>query len=180
MILQNTGRTYQGMTKKQCLKVFTAISIFILTAFMVEISAADAQSSAPHKPSKKDKCPVCGMFIYKYPDWVAEIVFENGEAVFFDGAKDMFKYYQNPQKYDPHRSREAIRNLFVTEWYDMLMIDATGAFYVLGSDAYGPMGKELIPFARQDDAEIFKHDHKGQRVLTFEGVTPGIIGTLDQ
>ena len=27
---------------------------------------------------KTDRCPVCGMFVYKYPKWVARIVMKNG------------------------------------------------------------------------------------------------------
>ena len=42
-----------------------------------------------------DKCPVCGMFVYKYPDWTAEIIFEEGAVFYFDGAKDFFKFYFN-------------------------------------------------------------------------------------
>lgn len=30
--------------------------------------------------SKQDRCPVCGMFVYKYPKWVAQIYFSDGSA----------------------------------------------------------------------------------------------------
>ena len=34
------------------------------------------------------------MFVYKYPDWVGQIIFDGWAAVSsFDGAKDLFKYY---------------------------------------------------------------------------------------
>ena len=55
----------------------------------------------PFKPGATDKCPVCGMFVAKYPDWVAEIIFKDGSAVYFDGCKDMFKYYFNLKRYNP-------------------------------------------------------------------------------
>ena len=38
--------------------------------------AADLQAGeALPKPGPKDKCPVCGMFVAKYPDWTAAVRF---------------------------------------------------------------------------------------------------------
>jgi nitrous oxide reductase accessory protein NosL len=61
----------------------------------------------------------------------------------------------------------------------MRVIDGRSAFFVVGSDVYGPMGKELIPFASRQDADEFKKDHNGVRVLVWDEVTPAIIGRLD-
>jgi nitrous oxide reductase accessory protein NosL len=61
----------------------------------------------------------------------------------------------------------------------MKTIDAGSAFFVVGSDVYGPMGKELIPFISRADAEAFKKDHKGKRILRFEDIKPGVIKKLD-
>ena len=113
------------------------------------------------------------MFVYKYPDWVGEIIFKDGSAAFFDGAKDLFKYYFNLKKYNPKKNKENIAAIYVTEYYDMKLIDAKGAYFVVGSDVYGPMGKELIPFVSKADAEGFKKDHKGNRILGFEDVKTG-------
>lgn len=133
----------------------------------------------PKEPGKKDKCPVCGMFIYKYPDWVGEIIFKDGKTVFFDGAKDLFKYFFNMKKYETVKTQKDISAIFVTEYYDMKMIDAESAFFVIGSDVFGPMGKELIPFKTREDAEQFKKDHSGTGILTFEQVKPDVIEKLD-
>ena len=43
-------------------------------------------------PGRNDTCPVCGMFVAKYPAWIATILFEGGRAYHFDGTKDLFKY----------------------------------------------------------------------------------------
>ena len=61
----------------------------------------------------------------------------------------------------------------------MKIIDAGKAFFVIGSDVYGPMGSELIPFVSESDAEGFKKDHEGKRILRFEDINPGIIKILD-
>jgi nitrous oxide reductase accessory protein NosL len=137
------------------------------------------QTKDPVRPAKKDKCPVCGMFVYKYPDWLAEIVFKDGSVDFFDGAKDLFKYYFNINKYSPGRNKKNIAAVYVTEYYDMQLIDARKAFFVMGSDIYGPMGHELIPFATQADASAFMIDHKGKRILRFGEITPKVIVKMD-
>ena len=153
-----------------------------ITALLIGLiinSLAVSAEKQPLKPSKKDKCPVCGMFVHKYPDWVGEIIFKDGSMAYFDGAKDLFKYYFNLKKYNPEKTGEDIAAIYVTEYYDMKIIDAKSAFFVVGSDVYGPMGKELIPFVSKSDAEEFKKDHKGKRILKFEDIKPGIIKKLD-
>jgi len=152
--------------------------IALLIGLLISSLAVSAEKT-PLKPSKKDKCPVCGMFVYKYPDWVGEIIFRDGSIAFFDGAKDLFKYYFSLKKYNPEKTIKDIAAIYVTEYYDMKIIDAKTAFFVSGSDIYGPMGRELIPFVSKSDAEAFKKDHKGKRILRFEDIKPGIIKKLD-
>jgi hypothetical protein len=62
---------------------------------------------------------------------------------------------------------------------EIKLIKTEDAFFVISSDVYGPMGHELIPFASKADAEGFKKDHKGNRILRFENIKPGIIKKLD-
>ena len=98
---------------------------------------------------------------------------------FFDGAKDFFKFYFDIKKYSPEKSQKDIAAIYVTEYYEMKLIKAEDAFFVIGSDVYGPMGHELIPFASKADAELFKKDHGGTRILEFKGIKPAVIKKLD-
>ncbi len=150
-----------------------------LGAVLWVIATGLAQASDPVKPTTKDKCPVCGMFVYKYPDWLAEIIFKDGTVVFFDGAKDMMKYYFNLKKYSPGKSIRDIAAIYVNEYYEMKLIDARKAFFVTGSDVFGPMGHELLPLNTQEDARAFMIDHRGKKVLRFEEITPAVILKLD-
>ena len=134
----------------------------------------------PVKPSPKDKCPVCGMFVAKYPDFLAQIIFKDGSALFFDGAKDMFKCYLNLKKYHPSKKQSDIDSIYVNDYYRLISIDGFEAFYVVGSDIYGPMGRELIPFEKEAEAREFMKDHKGNRVLKLISVTPDMIKNLDE
>jgi nitrous oxide reductase accessory protein NosL len=138
-----------------------------------------AGESAPVKPGPKDKCPVCGMFVAKYPDWIAAVIFKDGSPVFFDGVKDMMKYHFNMAKYAPGRTPADIRAVQVTDYYRLDLVDGGRAFYVAGSDVYGPMGRELIPFDKEANAQEFMKDHRGTAVLTYEQIDPTIVNTLD-
>jgi copper chaperone NosL len=157
------------------------LQVFFIFLFIVMMatSITYAGQKKPVKPAQKDKCPVCGMFVYKYPDFVAEIIFRDSSYAVFDGAKDMFKYYFNLSKYNPQKTLRDIDSLYVTDYYDLVLTDARQAFYVIGSDVYGPMGKELIPFVHRPDAQEFMRDHRGNAILQFREITPKTIEGLD-
>ena len=61
----------------------------------------------------------------------------------------------------------------------MRPIDGLKAYYVIGSNVLGPMGKDLVPFEREADANEFMADHAGKSLLRFEQVTPDVIKSLD-
>jgi copper chaperone NosL len=153
--------------------------LFFLAGFLVPSLPLAAAERAVPKPSARDKCPVCGMFVAKYPDWLAAIAFRGGSHVYFDGAKDMFKYLHNQKKYDPGRKPEDIEAVLVMDYYVLTWINAREAWYVLGSDVYGPMGRELIPLAKETDAREFLKDHKGERIIRFPEATKEVIKALD-
>jgi nitrous oxide reductase accessory protein NosL len=133
----------------------------------------------PVKPRPGEKCPVCGMFVVRYPDWVAGIRFADGDRVLFDGAKDLFKFVLRYEDYGAVARRTDVAATFVTDYYTLKLVEARAAVYVMGGDVLGPMGQELVPFGRRQDAEEFKRDHRGQRLLRFDEVTPAILKALD-
>ncbi|MBU2538178.1 MAG: nitrous oxide reductase accessory protein NosL, partial [Proteobacteria bacterium] len=52
------------------------------------------------------------------------------------------------------------------------------ARYVVGSDVYGTMGHEFIPFTSAAAAENFRKDHKGTKVLRFEEITETLVQSM--
>ena len=155
------------------------ITVLMLTQTLPLITDTYGGEKKPVKPSPKDKCPVCGMFVAKYPDWLAEIIFKDGTYVVFDGAKDMFKYYLNLKKYNPSKRIEDIDSVYVKDYYNLTFIDGSKAYYVVGSDVFGPMGKELIPLEKEADAKEFLKDHKGKTILRFKEISLEVIKSLD-
>ena len=45
--------------------------------------------------------------------------------------------------------------------------------------SYGPMGRELIPFATREAALEFSKDHGGNSCIDLEQITPAVIDKLD-
>jgi len=135
--------------------------------------------AGPAQPGARDKCAVCGMFVAKYPAWSASLTFKDGRTEFFDGAKDLFRFYQGLSRYAPRRNPSEIREMRVKDYYTLASEDARSAWYVIGSDVLGPMGREAVPFAREADARSFLKDHSGKKVLRFSEINPTIIKGLE-
>lgn len=128
--------------------------------------------------SAREKCPVCGMFVAKYPDWVAVLRFKDGSALAFDGPRDLFTAYLDLKRYAPGRSPADVAAIEVKDYYSLRVVDGFRATFVLGSDVTGPMGRELVPFADAGDAAAFLKDHQGRRSLRFGEVTAAVLRSL--
>lgn len=158
------------------------VKVLIPFLFIAILVGSQSVVSAPvetPKPALTDTCPVCGMFVSKYPAWLATVVYKDGHAHHFDGAKDLFKYLLDMPKWAPGHKAEDIQVIGVTEYYSMDMIDAKDAYYVIGSEVYGPMGHELIPLASEEDAKEFMQDHKGVKIMRFNQVKYKLLINLD-
>lgn len=154
-------------------------SLAVLLILILAALPAAAQEKVPSAPEATAKCPVCGMFVARYPDWTGSIRFRDGATLHFDGPKDLFTCYLAVGKYAPGRRQTDIVLLSVKDYYALTDIDARKAFYVIGSDVRGPMGKELVPFAREADARGFLGDHRGKKVLRFGEITPATLKALE-
>ena len=151
-----------------------------ITVLLLIISAETGRSEglqAGEGITKQSRCPVCGMFVAKYPQWLAQVKMADGSSQSFDGVKDMMAYYFSPQQYGA-APQVAVDEIYVKDYYSQKWIDGKKAFFVQGSDVYGPMGHELIPFADQAAAESFVKDHQGKTIYSFSQITPEIIEFL--
>ncbi len=154
-------------------------NILQTAVLLLTVTTAFAAPLLAPPPAAKDKCPVCGMFVAKYPDWVVVATFKDSTSLYFDGAKDFFTYYHNMKKYTPAKNQSSISSVTVKDYYHLKQIDAFKSSFVIGSDVYGPMGKELVPFEKPTDAQAFQKDHMGKRILQFKDVTPAVLKTLE-
>ncbi|MDX2479369.1 MAG: nitrous oxide reductase accessory protein NosL [Desulfuromusa sp.] len=151
------------------------LKILVTIVCLIGLFAGPLIAAEPKLPGKKDRCPVCGMFVSPYPDWIATILLKDDSQIFFDGCKDLLRYYFALPEGQDKETRGGIAEIYVTEYYSTKLVPAGDVFFVLGSDVYGPMGKELIPVANKELAETFMRDHSGTQILTFKQLTPDIL-----
>jgi len=148
-----------------------------LEAIAYYLSNGSMKSGSKHMnvPSEA-KCPVCGMYVSKYPKWAAHME-HDGKNYYFDGVKDMMKYYifDGDFPYD----RTHISEMTVSDYYTIEEIPAKEAFYVLDPDVFGPMGHELIPFKSQGNAKTFMSEHHGKAIVKFDEITDKMVMALD-
>ena len=128
------------------------------------------------KVPKNSKCQVCGMFIEKYPKWTTSLEDKDGKILYFDGVKDLMKFYFEPQRFS-HKKKE-VKEMLVKNYYTLQPINAKKAWYVTGSNIYGPMGSELIPFETKEEAKSFLNEHHGQKIVKFSEIDEELVYSL--
>ncbi len=171
------GTIEQLMEKIKTSKACPPLSKSKLEAVAYYVSNGSMKLAGKHiDVPVKAKCPVCGMFVAKYPKWAARIKYD-GKNYYFDGVKDMMKYYifDGDFPYD----RKSISEITVSDYYTLEEISAKEAFYVLDSDIFGPMGRELIPFKSKKSAKAFMDDHNGKAMVKFDEITDKMVMALD-
>ena len=132
--------------------------MFILGMLMIWLALCDTGVQAAPMPQPilaEQTCPVCGMSPARYPQWQTQIVFKDGQNVAFDGGKDMFRFLLAPTDYPQHQGQANILAVWVHDFNSNEWIDGQTAYFVVGSDELGPMGKEIVPFADLPAAEAF-------------------------
>ncbi len=138
----------------------------------VTVAAVPADSVAPDS-----RCAICGMFVAPYENWLAQLRMSDDSVLFFDGVKDLMVFYLDPGDYGKYAQKD-VREVWVRDYYTLEWIDGRTALYVIGSDVYGPMGKEFIPFGLRAAAENFLRDHGGGKIVTFAEISSELVRSM--
>lgn len=155
-----------NIINKNLCKKMSDKNLDILSIYLIDLKKVNNSTISIFEEiivDEKERCPVCAMFVAKYPRWAAQ-VFIGTHKFSFDGVKDLMKFYFEPQTWGnyPFKTDE-IKKILVTDYYTQEAIDGFKAYYVIRSDVYGPMGHELIPFESLEDATIFKKESRCKR-----------------
>lgn len=148
--------------------------------YLVRRQSGEQTAAVRLEVPAKEKCPVCGMFVAKYPKWAAMAELKDGRKFWFDGVKDLMKFYLQADRYNVMALPTDFAGLAVTDYYTLAAVPAEQAWFVTGSNVFGPMGNELVPFASEEDARTFLEDHFGERVLMFTEITAQLVHDLDK
>lgn len=150
-------------------KIFTLMLMFGLLFLPALAHAQTLELPDGSKADLGQSCPVCGMKVTTAKIGQAAVVFNDGKVVVTDGPGDFFRYVLDPKKYnfDP----TSVKAVYVFDYATKELVDGKKAYYVIGSDVMGSMGKAPIPFLDKSKAEEFSKAHKGKKILPFEDVT---------
>jgi copper chaperone NosL len=171
------------------MRLIANIVVALLVAVAIPLAAfAQDYLELPNgsKVDLADHCPVCGMVIggdtaagvtYGYRNsklvgfsGVAAAVFKSGKAVGFEGARCLFIYNTIPKKFGIDVND--IISRYCTDFSSGKLIDVNQAYLVMGTKIRGPMGFDLIPFSDKNEAEKFKDQYEGKRIVQLGTVGP--------
>ena len=133
-------------------------------------------TAAAQVPGPKDKCPVCGMFVAKFPTWVTVLRTKEGAVRFADGPKDALKVLLDPGRLGARPGELSVQ---LKDYYGLKPLEAREAWYEVDSDVRGPMGRELVPFRTEAEAQAFRKEHHGRLVLRLADITPAVLKALE-
>ncbi len=162
-------------------KLLIGIVISISLSFASSILPSKAKVSYVMDYTKETRCLVRNFFVYKDPKWVSKIELKNGKKVFFSSPKSMFEFYHRPGKwYDVGvKGEKDFRDIVVTDYQTMKLIDAKNAFYIYGSRATSPSGDDLVAIGNEEDAKLFSDKYSGKRIFKFTEVSDALIRLLN-
>ncbi len=114
---------------------------------------------APRPVPANARCPVCGMYPARAPEWAAQLIYSNGDAHFFDSPLSLFIFLQ-----DAGRSGA---------W-----LNAKATVYVSGSSLLGPMRAGNLPaFSSAAAAQQFSAQYGGT-LLQAQQISPQLLQSL--
>lgn len=180
------GRGLSGLSGYS-LFVFGLLSLLLLLPVAALGTPADAATGRPavaaelpppvENISQRERCPVCGMFVANYPEWISQLHLDGGETHHFDGMKDLLAYYFSPEKFGGLADAE-VKAIWTKDYYTLQWVEARRAWFVVGSTVHSPMGHDFIPLASPEAAEAFKRDHQGREILTFDEITAERVDSM--
>ncbi len=153
-----------------------ALATALLTLAQAPVAAAADLS--PQYVQRSTRCPVCGMYPYRTPQWMGQIVFNDQSASTFDSPVDMFRFLNNMVLFDKQHKAADVGAIWVADYGTKAWVDAKKAFYVIGSKALGPMNDPNLPAFATREAADAHIKAQGGKVLQFSEVTREVIKSL--
>lgn len=120
-----------------------------------------------------DECHLCGMLITRFDGPKGELYRkQRGDTVYkFCSTRDLFSYYLDPEN-KRNVTQILVHDMSKMPWdatNDEYFIDAKQAWYVVGSQKKGAMGKTLASFRERVDALVFTEKFGG-KILSFSQI----------
>ncbi len=158
----------------------------------------DGEQPGPVTLTTDDQCEVCGMVVPNHPGPSAEVFYRDEQPsghdnpARFDSTWEAFQYDFERQdrgwertgfyvtdysSVDYEVTQDGDSTLISTHPSADAFVEATAVTFVADSEVKGAMGRDLIGFAAEADADSFSDDHGGT-LLAVEDVTRETIAGL--
>lgn len=164
----------------------TLLKTLLLTLGLgVLLTGCDSrQTTQPTHPpvafASGEECHVCGMIIERFPGPKAQTYDNRAKTMRkFCSTQEMMLWYLQPEN-QPNVAEVYVHDMSESQWsnpQDTQQIDARTAYFVIGSNQTGSMGKTLATFSNQTAAEQFAQNHGGQ-LTRFDQITIEILGGM--
>lgn len=160
--------------KKSILSLFIVFGLFIISSFANEIKNE-------LNFTKETSCEIRKIKLYENPTWASKINLKDGKSIFFCSPKSMFEFYYTEEKWSPFgiKSLEDFKDILVTDYKTLKIINAQKAFFVYGSTKTSPAGDDLVVFESKTNAEEYAKNNNGKRVFSFFEVKNSLIRLLN-
>lgn len=159
---------------------YTGQRLLLGLILAVGLSACGEQQKAeinydPVAFHSEDECHVCGMVITDFPGPKGEAVGRDGVKKFCSTA-EMLGWWLQPEN-QISDARLYVHDMGHSSWEhpdDDYLIDATKAWYVLGTPLAGAMGASLASFAEEQPARELAARYNG-RVVQFADIDQHLL-----
>lgn len=160
-------------------KNVTRLVFLILSLFAISSFANDVKYEMNF--TKDTFCEIRKIKLYQNPIWASKIDLKNGKSIFFCSPKSMFEFYYNEEKWEKFGVKNLVdfKDILVTDYKTLKIINATKAFYVYGSNKISPAGDDLAVFESKNDAINYLENNNGKRILSFTEVKNSLIRLLN-
>ena len=156
------------------IKLRSIIQLLILSLLISCGEQSETRSvQAPIHFQSGEECHVCGMVILRFAGPKGQAFDKRSKQMQkFCSTLDLLSWYLQPE------NKSNVQEIYVhdmaqVDWQlpdDTKLIDARKAFYVIGSNKKGSMGKTVASFANLVDAENFIKSNQGS-VFNFKELT---------
>ena len=141
-----------------------AIGLMVL-GWMLSPQVAATELPAPQHVSKQIRCPVCGMYPSRYPQWRVQLIHADRSMRAFDSPADLLRYLENRARFEKAASGAGplpkVAAIYVTDFSQGGWLEIRQAWVVRGSRLRGPMNGPDYP--------AFATEAAAQRLVTEQG-----------
>ncbi len=123
-------------------------------------------------PGPEVRCPVCGMYPARYPEYRCQLTTGGGKQHHFCSSQCLVHFQTDPKKYI--KDVTPVKSIWVTVFPEGGSEYAMGLHYLVGSSIMGPMGKEALPY-RNRAAAVQSAQKNGGKVVRFKDLTPALL-----